>query len=143
MLRWRETSAGDRTLPKYAYRCSQCDARYDRVEGFDAPSRHDCPECGGLSKRQFSPPTIVFKGSGWYATDNKRTLRDGAADSSGGEEKPAAAASDSGHGHSHGPGGHTHGAGGHSHGSPAASTPATPPAASESSTPATSTSSDS
>jgi putative FmdB family regulatory protein len=116
-------------LPKYAYRCSACDARYDRVEGFDAPSRHDCPECGGLSKRQFSAPTIVFKGSGWYATDNKRTLRDGAVDSTSTDEKPAAAASDSGHGHSHGPGGHSHG---HSH-------PHTPAAAASSTTSSSST----
>lgn len=109
-------------MPKYAYRCSQCDARYDRVEGFDAPSRHDCPECGGLSKRQFSTPTIVFKGSGWYSTDNKRTLRTDGTES-GAEEKPAVATNDNGHGHSHGPGGHSHDHG-HSHPhTPAASTP--------------------
>jgi predicted nucleic acid-binding Zn ribbon protein len=33
---------------------------------------HTCEECGkGTAKRVLSAPRIVFKGSGWYATDSR------------------------------------------------------------------------
>ncbi len=31
-----------------------------------------CPDCGGELRKVFTPPTITFKGSGFYATDHKK-----------------------------------------------------------------------
>ena len=37
----------------------------------DAPLT-ECPDCGGELRKVFTPPTITFKGSGFYATDHKK-----------------------------------------------------------------------
>lgn len=59
-------------MPTYEYRCGKCESSYDLQESFSAPNKHRCKECKrGTAKRVLTPPTIVFKGSGFYATDNK------------------------------------------------------------------------
>src|SRR6266568_1582763 len=64
-------------MPKYDYRCTACGVVYEKREGFDAPALQDCPECSGSARRVLTAPAIVFKGSGWYATDSRK----GSADS--------------------------------------------------------------
>lgn len=59
-------------MPTYEYRCEQCRHRYEKREGFDAPSVQPCPQCNGMARRIFYPPPIVFKGAGFYNTDNRR-----------------------------------------------------------------------
>lgn len=58
-------------MPTYQYRCGGCGHTYERREGFDAPSEHLCPRCGALARRLFSPPAILYKGSGFYTTDSR------------------------------------------------------------------------
>ena len=58
-------------MPVYEYRCSRGHG-YEKVEGFDAPTEHACPHCGGSARRQFSAPAVIFRGSGFYSTDNRR-----------------------------------------------------------------------
>ncbi len=60
-------------MPTYEYRCLKCGDEYEKREGFDAPSRQECPSCGGVAHRVFHAPPIVFKGSGFYVTDNRGT----------------------------------------------------------------------
>jgi putative FmdB family regulatory protein len=98
-------------LPVYEYRCSKGHS-YEKTEGFSAPSTQKCTVCGARARRQISMPAVIFKGSGFYSTDNRGSGARGGRTSSSDGETPAAtpAASDNGHGHSHGPGGHTHGA---------------------------------
>jgi putative FmdB family regulatory protein len=59
-------------VPQYEYQCTACDNRYEKREGFDAPSRQPCPKCGGQAKRILYAPPIVFKGSGFYVTDSRK-----------------------------------------------------------------------
>ena len=59
-------------MPTYAYKCTNCGNQYETREGFDAPSRQDCPKCGQLAKRVLFAPPIVFKGSGFYITDSRK-----------------------------------------------------------------------
>lgn len=59
-------------MPVYEYRCSHGHT-YEKTEGFDAPTRHDCPNCGAPARRQISVPAIIFKGSGFYSTDNRKS----------------------------------------------------------------------
>jgi putative FmdB family regulatory protein len=59
-------------LPVYEYDCLDCSLRYERREGFDAPSRQQCPRCGGTARRVFHAPPILFKGSGFYVTDSRK-----------------------------------------------------------------------
>ena len=59
-------------MPRYDYRCTACDYFYEKQEGFDAPSSQECPRCGNRARRVFTPPPIIFKGSGFYVTDSKK-----------------------------------------------------------------------
>ncbi len=58
-------------MPIYEYSCPQGHGRFQLRQGFDSKPVAACPNCGADSKRLFSSPAIVFKGNGWYATDNK------------------------------------------------------------------------
>ena len=59
-------------MPLYDYKCTSCSNQYELREGFDAPSRQPCPQCGNEAKRVLHPPPIVFKGSGFYITDSRK-----------------------------------------------------------------------
>jgi len=59
-------------VPLYDYKWSSCGNQYERREGFDAPARQPCPNCGQEAKRVLHPPPIVFKGSGFYITDSRK-----------------------------------------------------------------------
>ncbi|MEX2080034.1 MAG: FmdB family zinc ribbon protein, partial [Dehalococcoidia bacterium] len=78
-------------MPTYEYHCGHCDATYDLQEGFSAETRHRCKECKrGMAKRVLHVPQIVFKGSGFYATDNKsKTAARGEPATEGGSETDA------------------------------------------------------
>jgi putative FmdB family regulatory protein len=58
-------------LPIYQYRCLECLEEYEKREGFHAPSTQQCPVCGGTARRVLHAPPIIFKGSGFYVTDNR------------------------------------------------------------------------
>ena len=59
-------------MPIYTYRCENCGVQFERTQKFsDAPLTR-CPECNKKSLRKvYTPVGIVFKGSGFYATDNR------------------------------------------------------------------------
>ena len=44
--------------------------RYELKKGFDESVEAYCPQCCGEARRLFSPVPIVFKGPGFYVTDN-------------------------------------------------------------------------
>lgn len=71
-------------MPRYTYECTKCSFSYEKTEGWDAKPRQRCPECRAVSQRIPTPPMIVFKGSGFYSTDNKRSFRSDSAGSSEG-----------------------------------------------------------
>lgn len=58
-------------MPTYEYRCESCGSKYEKREGFDAPARQKCPTCGKTANRVLFAPPVVFKGSGFYKTDNR------------------------------------------------------------------------
>ncbi|MBT3322793.1 MAG: zinc ribbon domain-containing protein [Anaerolineae bacterium] len=59
-------------MPVYTYRCDDCGIQFDEKEGFNDPTKTVCPECEKESlHRVYRPVGIVFKGSGFYATDNR------------------------------------------------------------------------
>ena len=76
-------------MPLYAYRCDNCGVQIERRQGFDDPQLKKCPECGENELRKlFSPVGILFKGPGFYATDNRSGS--GANGNSKNEEKSEA-----------------------------------------------------
>jgi putative FmdB family regulatory protein len=59
-------------MPIYTYRCENCGVQFDRQQHFDDPVLKKCPECGKHALRKvYLPVGIVFKGSGFYATDHR------------------------------------------------------------------------
>jgi len=60
-------------LPTYEYQCPQCKFRFEvKLKFSDNNSPVFCTRCGAKAKRLFSPVPIIFKGSGFYVTDNRR-----------------------------------------------------------------------
>jgi putative FmdB family regulatory protein len=59
-------------MPIYTYRCTECGVEFEQRQNFSDPPLIKCPECGKKSLRKvYSPAGIIFKGSGWYATDHR------------------------------------------------------------------------
>lgn len=56
-------------MPLYEYRCSACGAHEEKLQGFSAPTEHDCPTCGAAAgmHRQISRTAFTLAGGGWYA----------------------------------------------------------------------------
>jgi len=57
-------------MPTYDYQCKVCSLRFELKKGFDESVEANCPQCCGEARRLFSPVPIVFKGPGFYVTDN-------------------------------------------------------------------------
>ncbi len=58
-------------MPVYEYQCKACGVRFERVQRFSDDPVRVCPECGGEVYRLLQPVGIIFKGSGFYATDHR------------------------------------------------------------------------
>ena len=58
-------------MPTYQYACTECDHRFEAVQSFSEDSLTACPECTGRLRKLFNAVGIVFKGSGFYRTDNR------------------------------------------------------------------------
>jgi len=58
-------------MPVYTYQCSNCGVQFEKQQSFLDQSLLRCPECGKRAlKKIYLPVGIVFKGSGFYATDH-------------------------------------------------------------------------
>jgi len=74
-------------MPVYTYRCDSCGVQFERHQSFQDVPLKTCPECRKKSLRKVITPTrIIFKGSGFYATDHKSPS--GAASRENREDKP-------------------------------------------------------
>jgi len=64
-------------MPIYEYECATCGMRFDKLQRFGDPAPDSCPKGHHAVHRLMSQPTIIFKGSGFYVTDNGRSGRNG------------------------------------------------------------------
>jgi len=59
-------------MPVYTYKCVACGLRFDQYQQFTDEPLTTCPECHEVALRKvYQPVGIVFKGKGFYATDNR------------------------------------------------------------------------
>ncbi len=58
-------------MPTYAYACTECGHRFDAVQSFSDAALTECPECGGVVRKQYGTVGVTFNGSGFYRTDSR------------------------------------------------------------------------
>lgn len=58
-------------MPVYEYECDSCSLRFEKVQRFSDDPVRICPNCGESVHRVIQPVGIIFKGSGFYVTDNR------------------------------------------------------------------------
>ncbi|MEL7626218.1 MAG: FmdB family zinc ribbon protein [Anaerolineaceae bacterium] len=59
-------------MPVYSYVCDECGHQFDQFQHFTDDALTVCPNCCKVALRKvYTPVGIVFKGKGFYATDNR------------------------------------------------------------------------
>jgi putative FmdB family regulatory protein len=69
-------------MPTYEYQCTACGQHIEVFQRITEDPLTTCGVCGGPLRKVFHPAGIVFKGSGFYATDS----RSGSKAGTGGKE---------------------------------------------------------
>ena len=62
-------------MVRYEYVCDVCGTHFEVKQRVDDPAPETCPAGHTQIRRVFSAPLIVFKGSGFYVTDYKRSKK--------------------------------------------------------------------
>lgn len=85
-------------MPTYAYACKSCGHRFDAVQAFTDPALTECPECGGVLRKQYGSIGVTFNGSGFYRTDSRSggSSSGGSSDSGSSSSTGSTTKSDSG-----------------------------------------------
>jgi putative FmdB family regulatory protein len=81
-------------MPVYEFYCDECGCRFEEHRELKQRSACPCPECGESARKVFRAVGIIFKGSGFYVTDNRKPEEKSKAGSDVPSSKPAALASD-------------------------------------------------
>ena len=91
-------------MPRYDYRCVECDNYFELRQSFSEAGKGTCPQCSGEGRRVYHAVPVIYKGSGFYTTDYGRPkppVENGASKSgnetskSGSDSKPADSSSSS------------------------------------------------
>jgi putative FmdB family regulatory protein len=69
-------------VPTYQYACTDCDHAFEQVQSFTEDSLTTCPQCEGRLRKVFNAVGVVFKGSGFYRTDNRSDTKSATTTSS-------------------------------------------------------------
>ena len=60
-------------MPIYEYECRKCGHKFEEKQGFHDKPGAACPQCKAKAKRVFRPSPVIFKGSGFYVTDHRKS----------------------------------------------------------------------
>ncbi|MCX7026155.1 MAG: zinc ribbon domain-containing protein [Spirochaetes bacterium] len=61
-------------MPTYEYECRSCQHRFEKFQSMSDDPIRVCPACGGSVRRVIGGGMgVIFKGSGFYITDSKKT----------------------------------------------------------------------
>lgn len=56
-------------MPLYEYKCLKCGYVFELLQKPNDLPLKKCIKCGSPVKKILSPPSLHFKGEGWYITD--------------------------------------------------------------------------
>jgi putative FmdB family regulatory protein len=79
-------------MPTYEYACTECGNRVEVIQRSDEQPPAVCERCGGTLRKVFHPAGIVFKGSGFYATDSRAKAKSKSKGGADGDGKAEGAA---------------------------------------------------
>jgi putative FmdB family regulatory protein len=91
-------------VPTYQYACTNPEGKheFELVQSFSDAPVSECPECGAPVRKVYGSVGVVFKGSGFYRTDSRKSASasesassNGSSSSSSKESSTSAAASSS------------------------------------------------
>ena len=72
-------------MPTYEYACTNPEGKhqFEVVQSFSDAPVTECPECGAPVRKVYGSVGVVFKGSGFYRTDSRKSASasDGASSS--------------------------------------------------------------
>ena len=62
-------------MPTYEYACTNPEGKhqFERVQSFSDAPVTECPECGAPVRKVYGSVGVVFKGSGFYRTDSRKS----------------------------------------------------------------------
>jgi putative FmdB family regulatory protein len=62
-------------VPTYQYACTNPEGKheFEVVQSFSDAPVSECPECGAPVRKVYGSVGVVFKGSGFYRTDSRKT----------------------------------------------------------------------
>ena len=61
-------------MPTYEYECKKCKHKFEKFQKMTDSPLKTCPKCKGVVRRLIGRGSgIIFKGSGFYATDYKKS----------------------------------------------------------------------
>ena len=60
-------------MPLYEYECTVCQFRFEQRQHFDEAATALCPSCCGKAQRVLHSVPIIYKGSGFYTTDYRKS----------------------------------------------------------------------
>jgi putative FmdB family regulatory protein len=83
-------------VPTYQYACNDCGEQLEVVQKFTDDALTVCPDCQGNLRKVFSAVGIVFKGSGFYRTDNRASSNSSSTTSSSSSNSSSSSSSKSG-----------------------------------------------
>jgi len=73
-------------MPTYEYECKSCGSDFDVFQSMADDPLKACPTCGNGVRRKISKGTgIIFKGSGFYKTDSRKSSSASSGSSSQGD----------------------------------------------------------
>lgn len=60
-------------MPTYQYSCTECGEQLEVVQSFSDEPLTMCPTCQGRLRKVFNSVGVVFKGSGFYRNDSRKS----------------------------------------------------------------------
>ena len=84
-------------MPTYQYVCTNPETKheFEVVQSFSDPAVSVCPECGAPVRKVYGSVGVVFKGSGFYRTDSRKSESSTTPASSSGGGKDSSGSSSS------------------------------------------------
>jgi putative FmdB family regulatory protein len=83
-------------VPTYQYACTNPEGKheFEMVQSFTDAPVSECPQCGAPVRKVYGSVGVVFKGSGFYRTDSRKsaTASETASSSSGSSSKDGSSA---------------------------------------------------